>query len=57
MPGRRYALLLLDMVLMVMYQRLAASTSRSVSQETDEMMDLFLKGLSRKEQTSGKTSL
>lgn len=56
-PGRRYALLLLDMVLMVMYQRLAAPTPLSLGQETEEVMNLFLNGLSYKEQASGKNAL
>jgi TetR/AcrR family transcriptional regulator len=42
---RRYALLLFDMVLMVMYQRLAAPTDTSLTEEADEIMDLFLAGL------------
>jgi TetR/AcrR family transcriptional regulator len=45
-PPRRYALLLLDMVLMVMYQRLAIPTDLPLDQEADEIMDLFLTGLS-----------
>ena len=42
---RRYALLLLDMVLIVMYQRLAVTTDASMAEEADEIMDLFLAGL------------
>lgn len=45
-PCRRTALLLLDMVLMVMYQRLAAPTDLSLTQEADALMDLFVSGLS-----------
>lgn len=43
--AHRYALLLLDMVLMVMYQRLAVPREASLAEEADEIMDLFLEGL------------
>ncbi len=45
-PGRRYALLLLDMALMVMYQRLAVQSNAPLAQEADEILELFLRGLS-----------
>lgn len=53
-PGRRYALLLLDMVLMVMYQRLALQRNASLAQEADEILELFLQGLSVQERTTTK---
>ncbi len=43
--AHRYALLLLDMVLMVMYQRLAMPTEASLAEEADELMGLFLEGI------------
>src|SRR5215510_10238139 len=54
-PSRRYALLLLDLVMMAMYQRLAMPTTLSVTQEADEIMDLLLHGLSPRDPREGKT--
>jgi TetR/AcrR family transcriptional regulator len=53
-PGRRYALLLLDMVLMVMYQRLALQSNAPLAQEAEEILALFLHGLSVQERATTK---
>jgi AcrR family transcriptional regulator len=45
-PSRRYALLLLDLVMMAMYQRLALPTTLPLAQEAEDIIDLFLHGLS-----------
>lgn len=56
-PGRRYALLLLDMVLMVMYQRLALQSPLPLAQEAEEIFDLFLHGLSLQEPSRRKNAV
>lgn len=53
-PARRYALLLLDMVLLVMYQRLALQSTAPLAQEAEEILEFFLRGLSIQEQATTK---
>jgi TetR/AcrR family fatty acid metabolism transcriptional regulator len=53
-PGRRYALLLLDMMLTVMYHRLTLRCTAPLAQEAEEILALFLRGLSVPEQTTPK---
>lgn len=56
-PGRRYALLVLDMVLMVMYQRLALQSNAPLVQEAEEILELFLHGISLQEPSRRKNAV